>query len=76
MAPDHAPSASTDNVCRRLTQDAQQGAWLPAQGVPFHANAHDDTTATLATRAGRSASPLRRLHPLQVLESGVINVRM
>lgn len=69
------PTAITDNVSGMLMQDSQQGPWVPADGVSFSANSADDNAfATLSARGVQEHSHSSRLHPLKVLDSGVINV--
>ena len=52
------------------------GAWVPASGVPFKANALDDGVATVSTMAHSTVESMPLIHPLHILESGIIHMSL
>jgi hypothetical protein len=52
------------------------GAWVPASGIPFKANAQDDGIATVSTTAHNSVESMPLIHPLHILESGIIHMAL
>ncbi|WFD00296.1 hypothetical protein MYAM1_003044 [Malassezia yamatoensis] len=67
MTDDAVPTANS-------ATDSQHGPWTPAQGISFQSNALDpDAKTTMASRDRHYEYTLPRLHPLQILDSGVIN---
>lgn len=52
------------------------GKWMPASGIPFRANAASNETATLSTHMSKHDSGPKTLHPLEVLESGILHIAL
>ncbi|KAL4400361.1 hypothetical protein ACI68E_003278 [Malassezia pachydermatis] len=76
MQPGQAPQGGVDvRDCNTDTQLPSYGPWMPAEGTAIRLNDQDDATMRLSETIQRPApiQPLL-LHPLQSLESGVINV--
>ncbi|WFD28651.1 hypothetical protein MNAN1_003664 [Malassezia nana] len=68
--------ANADRRDRDWRAKRRREAEIPADGVPFAANAHDTNKAVLSTTGLTEREPAASvLHPLKTLESGVINVR-